>query len=394
MSTVEPSPSPLPVDLQHDWRRFTLLTFLFSFGFAVYNGVFQNFFRLMVGPEPLPLGWLEAFREVPGLLTALTAGTLVALAETRIAVVGLVITAVGIGLTGLADQYLPLVAISVFWSIGFHLWSTMQPAITLTLAKGVEGGRHLGRMRSVGALATILALGFSGLVARFAPKLAYEVYFALAGAAILAAAWFGSQLSAHASGGARQPIVFRREYGLFYLLTFLEGCRRQVFGIFALFTLIAVYNTPLPVVLALSFINAILAALTSPWIGRLIDRVGEREPLTWYAVGLIGIFLGYAFFRDVRYLYALFILDNLLFSFSIGLNTYLHQIVRPGELTPSLAMGTTMNHIAAVTLPVIGAWAWKVTGNYQVPFVIGAGIALVALIATRFLPSGPVTHSR
>ena len=136
----------MPDTLQRDWRLFTLLTFLFGFGFAVYNGVFQNFFGNSLHGTPWQLGKLESMREVPGLLAALTAGTVVMLAESRVAGLGLLITAIGVGVTGFMPGYTGLVAISVFWSIGFHLYSTVSPAITLTLAKGKEGGRHLGRM--------------------------------------------------------------------------------------------------------------------------------------------------------------------------------------------------------------------------------------------------------
>jgi hypothetical protein len=63
--------------------------------------------------------------------------------------------------------------------------------------------------------------------------------------------------------------------------------------------------------------------------------------------------------------------------------------VRPGELTPCLAMGTTMNHVAAVTVPFFGALLWQQTGNYHLPFWVGVCISGVALIATRSLPMGP-----
>jgi predicted MFS family arabinose efflux permease len=373
-------------ELRRDWSLFAGMTFLFMFGFTVYAGVFQNFFREVLRGDELGLGGLESLREIPGLIAALMAGMLVALAESRVAALGLFITGLGIALTGAVTGYWPLVAVSVFWSVGFHLWSTVAPAITLTLAKGLEGGRHLGRMKSVGAVATILGLGLASLLSLFAPELPYWVYFLFGGASICAGAALATMLSHHASGGRRQRLIFRREYGLYYLLTFLEGCRRQVFSIFALFTLIKVYGAPLSHVLLLSFLNAVLSALTSPAMGRYIDRVGERKPLTMYAVGIIGIFLGYATIPSAGWLYALYVFDNVLFTFSIGLNTYLHRIVRPGELTPSLAMGTTMNHVAAVGLPIAGALVWKQTGDYRLPFLIGAGLAVIALLATQKLP--------
>jgi MFS family permease len=120
----------------------------------------------------------------------------------------------------------------------------------------------------------------------------------------------------------------------------------------------------------------------------VIDRSGERGPLTFYSIGLIVVFLGYATSQTVWALYGLFLVDNVLFSFGVGFTTYLHRIVRPGELTPCVSMGVTMNHVAAVTVPVGGAWLWEHYRNYQIPFWVGVAVATVSLFATRWLPTG------
>jgi predicted MFS family arabinose efflux permease len=377
---------PEAPSLRRDWALFTALTFLFGFGFAVYAGVFQNFLREVQHAGPYRMGELESLREIPGLLTAMTAGTLVALAESRVGVLGILITAVGIGATGWMPGFWSLVAVTMFWSVGFHLWMSVSPAITLALAKGKEGGRHLGRMNAVGSAATLSALGLATVVAWLAPGKHYNAYFLIAGGSILAAAVLCSRLSTHAAGAPRARIILRREYGLYYLLTFLEGCRRQIFAIFASYALIAVYHVPLRGMLALQLVNAILIAITAPAMGRLIDRRGERGPLTFYSVALIVVFLGYATIPNLAVLYGLYLFDNVLFSFNVGFTTYLHRIVRPGEMTPCLAMGLTMNHVAAVTVPVSGAWLWQHSHNYQLPFWVGVAIACVSLIATRWLP--------
>src|SRR5256885_1823291 len=79
VSTVVDAETRSAALLDRDWRLFTLLTFLFAFGFAVYSGVFQNFLRDELHASPLQLGQLESIREIPGLLAAIMAGTLVAL---------------------------------------------------------------------------------------------------------------------------------------------------------------------------------------------------------------------------------------------------------------------------------------------------------------------------
>ncbi|CAN5445665.1 hypothetical protein BH11ARM2_BH11ARM2_37200 [soil metagenome] len=147
--------------LRRDWQRWTTAVFLFGVGFAIYGGVFQNFLRERLRADELGLGTLESMREIPGLLTALTMVTLVALAESRVAAIGLLVTGVGIAVSGVTANIPQAVAVAMFWSVGFHLYSTMSSPITLALAKGQEGGRHLGRMQGVGGWATILGLGLA-----------------------------------------------------------------------------------------------------------------------------------------------------------------------------------------------------------------------------------------
>jgi hypothetical protein len=126
--------------------------------------------------RPLQLGSLESIREIPGFLTAIMTGTLVALAESRVAGAGVAHRRHWCWPTGQMPTFAPLVAITVFWSIGFHLYASMAPVITLTLAKGQEGGRHLGRMGAVGSVATLAGLGTAWLMRWLMPSLPYNGY--------------------------------------------------------------------------------------------------------------------------------------------------------------------------------------------------------------------------
>ena len=368
---------------RRDWRLLVTLTALFAFGFAVYNGIFQNFARERLAMRPDGLGMLESLREVPGLLTAFTAGTLVALAEPRVAGLALAVCGIGIGLTGQMGSYWPLVGVTVLWSVGFHLWMSVQPAITMSLSKADEGGRRLGQMAGISAATTVAALAFTVVAKQWAP---YAALFLLAGVSIVFGAVLGFRLSTHGHTAPRSRLVYRREYRLYYWLNFLEGCRRQIFMTFASFTLIAVYRTPVQTMLILALLNATALALAAPIVGRWIDRIGERPLMTGYYLVLALVFTGYAVVGIPAILYALYVVDALLSSFAVGLTTYLNSIVRTGDLTPSLAMGLTMNHVAAVVVPVTGGILWQATGLYQIPFWIGVGIAIVSAGSALRLP--------
>ncbi|MBM3495657.1 MAG: MFS transporter [Armatimonadetes bacterium] len=368
---------------ERDWRLFGAATFCFAFGFAVYNGLFQNYFREVLHGDPSRLGILESLREVPGLLTAPTAGSLALVADTRVGSIALLVSALGIAATGYAEQYWPLVAVTVFWSVGMHLWFSLSPAITLSLADGKEGGRHLGRMAGIGAVAVLIALAATRAAK---PYLAYRALFLVAGAMIFVAGACALFISRRPHASDRPRLLLRKEYHLFYWLTFLEGCRRQIFGTFAPFVLIVVYGAKVETMLTLALVNAGVSTFAAPMIGRWIDRLGERTMLTYYYITLVAVFAGYAVIPHVGVLYAFYMVDNLLFAFAIGITTYLNGIVRPGEMTPSLTMGTTMNHIAAVVVPVTGGVLWKTVGDFRIPFWIGIGVVILSLAAARRIP--------
>jgi predicted MFS family arabinose efflux permease len=51
-------------------------------------------------------------------------------------------------------------------------------------------------------------------------------------------------------------------------------------------------------------------------------------------------------------------------------------------MVPSLSMGVTMNHLAAVTVPLIGGLMWAKFG-YRDTFIGGAVVVLMSLILTQ-----------
>jgi hypothetical protein len=61
--------------------------------------------------------------------------------------------------------------------------------------------------------------------------------------------------------------------------------------------------------------------------------------------------------------------------------TYLKKIALSGEeVAPTLAMGTTIDHVFSISIAVLGGILWKTFG-YQAVFMLGAGIAMVNLFS-------------
>jgi len=169
---------------------------------------------------------------------------------------------------------------------------------------------------------------------------------------------------------------------VYYALNFLQGFRKQMFITFAIFALVKVHGMPVETTMILMLINQVLVALTGPLMGQMVDNWGERKMLSASYIGLALVFFGYAVIQDRPTLYVLFCIDNLIFFGGIALTTYIYKITPEKDLKPTLSMGVTMNHIAAVIAPLVGGVAWYYLG-YQVIFFSGSALAIISLIVSQ-----------
>ncbi|WP_318451764.1 hypothetical protein [Photobacterium leiognathi] len=67
-------------------------------------------------------------------------------------------------------------------------------------------------------------------------------------------------------------------------------------------------------------------------------------------VALAVVFTSYAFVDNHYLAGGLYILDSILFSFTIALATYFKKTIRSDEIASSSSVSFTINHIAAVFL--------------------------------------------
>jgi MFS family permease len=201
-------------------------------------------------------------------------------------------------------------------------------------------------------------------------------------------------------------------------MCFLEGWRKQIFLCFAGFLLVKNYGIDLKTMLMLWVIAQAIGYFAAPRIGRLIDRVGERPVLVFYYSTMIAIFAGYLaipadwtlftlpcgwlspllpeawrqcvppqlHIGGLHILCTLFVADSVFFAFNAALTTYVNKIAPPAEHTATLSMGVAMNHVAAVTMPLVGGLLWQHLG-YQYAFMMGAVAAIASVIVSTFVPA-------
>ncbi len=353
-----------------------------GFAMALQMGLNANFLADDIGVSGFQLGVLEAVRESCGVLALGVLALLAGLAEPLVGAAMLVLVAVGLSGYAFVPSFGWLVAVSVVWSQGLHVWMPLPSSMTLALSEPGRAGYRLGQVRAAGSagfgagIAAALVLSLLGV--RIRPM------FVVAGAVLLVAV--GACLGV--PRGIKTPgprLVVRRRYLLYYVLSFLEGWRKQIFMCFAGFLLVRVYGTRLETILLLHGAVQVIGFVAAPRVGRLIDRVGERRVLVFYYGCLMCFFVGYAFVRNVWVLYALFVIDSAYFVFATALTTYVSRIAPPSEHTPTLSMGVATSHVAAVAMPLLGGLLWERLG-YQWSFLIGVAAAALSVGVAFLVP--------
>ena len=84
---------------------------------------------------------------------------------------------------------------------------------------------------------------------------------------------------------------------------------------------------------------------------------------------------------------ALYVIDHMLFALHFALKTYFQKIADPADIAATSGISFTINHIAAVILPVLLGFVWVV--NHSAVFLVGAAIACSSLVLSQLIPDNP-----
>ena len=225
------------------WSTYVLTlaftVFLMSLGSGLLNAASTNFFVNDLGLSGAQVLWLAGIREIPGLLLVFIAMLLMRLPLSRRAALSIIVMGVGYCLYAAIRSYAALLAVAVFSSLGFHNWLPLQGTLGFALTEKSHSGRIMGFLSSIGALASIVGMGLTALLATALPL---RAFFIVGGALIVLGGVLVLRIppSVGEQKQAQPRILLKRRYWLYYVLTFFEGSRTQVFHAFG--TLILVQN--------------------------------------------------------------------------------------------------------------------------------------------------------
>ena len=367
-----------------------VLTISSTMGLQAWRTLFNNFAVEVAGLNGQYVGMIQSVREIPGFLALLTVFVIIFIKEYRLSALSILILGLGVAATGLFPSYAGLLMTTLVMSFGFHYYETTNMSLTLQYFDEKTSPWVFGKQRSYAA-ATNVAVGIFIYLAAFRLDFT-KIYLLIGGMIMLAAVWgLARNPSDTTLVAQRKKMIFRKKYGLFYFLTFMAGARRQIFMAFSVLLMVEKFNYSVQEITILFVINNIINYYLSPLIGQSIIRFGERKVLSLEYLSLIFIFIAYAATGSKWFVALLYILDHIFFNFSIAIRTYFQKVGDPRDIAPSMAVGFTINHIAAVFLPALGGLLWMI--DYRIPFVGGAMMALVSLLAVQMIRA-PVKAQR
>jgi predicted MFS family arabinose efflux permease len=366
-----------------------LMTVAVPFSFAAWLTLLNNFAIERADFTGVEMGILQSLREIPGFLSFAVVFVLLLVREQRLALLSLLLLGIGTALTGYFPSVLGLYCTTVLMSLGYHYYETVQTSLSLQWIDKARAPETLGRIIAVRSFASIATFGLVWLAFDKA-GLDYDVVYLLGGGITVVVALICWTIFPRFSQPVVQHkhLVLRPRYWLYYALTFMSGARRQIFVVFASFLMVEKFGYSVEQIAILYLVNAAFSVWLAPRIGRLIARWGERKALVFEYIGLIVVFIAYAFVDDGRVAVALFIVDHVFFAMAIAIKTYFQKIADPADIASTAGVSFTINHIAAVAIPAAFGFLWLVSPAFV--FLAGAAMAGLSLILAFNVPRHPV----
>ncbi|WP_170477551.1 MULTISPECIES: MFS transporter [Ruegeria] len=378
------------------WRRPITLLFMMALTMPIaFNGwsaLLNNFVIEVANFDGADIGLLHTVREIPGFLAVGVIAVIIFVREQVLAMISLMMLGVATAVTAWFPSLGGLLFVTLFSSIGFHYYETVNQSLQLQWLPKDRAPQILGWLVAMGSAATAVVYGLIVLTwDRF--DLSYNFVFMMAGGATALLALFC--LLAYPQFDAPTPqtkkLILRKRYWLYYALQFMAGARRQIFVVFAGFMMVEKFGFEVHELTSLYLINLVINMAAAPMLGKAVSKFGERRTLIFEYAGLAIVFAAYGgiywFGWGVVLAATLYVIDHVLFALALALKTYFQKIADPADIAPTAAVAFTINHIAAVFLPALLGLLWVASPGAV--FALAAAMAMISLALSLLIPRHP-----
>lgn len=377
---------------RHLWQTpqtfLVLISVVVTIAFSSWQALLNNFVVERANFDGADIGLLQSVREVPGFLAFTVVFVLLFIREQRFMIVALAMCSLGTAITGFFPTLSGLLFTTLLMSSGFHYFETLKQSLALQWLSKAEAPEMLGRLISVSAFASLFTYAAMWVSLELLKLDFLWVYLLFGGLALLitlAIAMLFPNFDSHTQ--QNKKLFLRKRYWLYYALTFMSGARRQIFVVFAGFLMVEKFGYSAADITLLFLINYLFNWLFAKRIGRIIGVVGESKALAFEYVGLTLVFVGYAFVETPEWGAALYVIDHLFFALALAMNTYFQKIADPADMASTAGVAFTINHIAAVVIPVSFGVIWLVSP--AAVFLLGAVMAVISLLLALNVPHAP-----
>ncbi len=379
------------------WRRpealLILMAIALPLAFSVWSALLNNFVVEIIRFDGLDIGLLHTIREIPGFLAVGVISILLFFREQTLALLMLCVLGLATAVTAWFPFLSGILTITLLSSIGFHFFETVNQSLQLQWFSKKEAPRKLGKLMAIGSAATLIAYTFL-VLGWYKLNLSFNSAYMIAGFSCFSLAVLGYLIFPNFEAPIPQTkkIVLRKRYWLYYLLQFMSGARRQIFVVFAGFMMVERFGLDVQQLTTIYLLNLLFNIALAPLLGRAVARYGERKALAVEYFGLSLVFFAYGgiylFGWGVFIATLLYLLDHLFFALALAIKTYFQKIADPQDIAATAAVAFTINHIAAIFLPLGLGFLWLAS-----PFLVfcTAGILSVISFALALLiPRQPV----
>ncbi len=380
------------MDQSASWKTpqnfLLIISIVVPIAFSSWMALLNNFVIEKANFDGADIGLLQSVREIPGFLAFTAVFVLLFIREQKFILLSLCALTLGTALTGFFPSLFGLLLTTLLMSTGFHYFETLKQSLSLQWLSKEEAPEMLGKFISVGALASLCTYGALWVCLEVLNMDFKWVYLSFGGVGFLLVLWMTFAFPQFKSEVPQnKKLVLRKRYWLYYALTFMSGARRQIFTVFAGFLMVEKFGYSAADITMLFLINYLFNFLFAKKIGRFIGKVGERKALMFEYIGLICVFVGYALVQSAEWAAALYVVDHLFFALALAIKTYFQKIADPADMASTAGVAFTINHIAAVFIPVTFGLIWLVSP--AAVFYIGAAMAGVSFALSMNIPAQP-----
>ena len=369
-------------------------------GVGCFMAALNNYLSEIYHMNSLDRGWLEFFRELPGLALVFILALLHRVSDWKVMRIGTMISMAAAALLLIPSDKIFVTGFIMIYSLGEHLVMPVRSAIAMQVSREGHAGQSLGYLTgimnfgSVAGSIIVAAVFFIGSHwIGYKSKTLFNLIWLFIFALMMISVFCTFSRNAPNQPSKRPRLYFNRKFNKFYALELFYGARKQIFLTFAPYVLIREYNFSTAAMALLLGICAAVNIFAAPAVGKLTDRFGYRSIMIWDTVILCGVCLLYGY---AGVLFPLpvalgvvcfnFLLDAVISTTSLATNIYVREIASgQDELTSTLSTGISINHLIAILSAPIGGWVWQRYG-IGVLFSFAAAMAVCNSLFAATLP--------